>query len=148
MKPIFKTFILNRLALIFLGLIIVLASGCVPKHQDEELAGVSVPIPAGMKKLPTSSNKLDLGPGQKGEQASFRGEIPREEIVRFYIDVLPTAEWQPDAELGREIDGYAFKRGNQVIAIRIQEGSAGVSTLTVMAKVGEFHPSSAGGFSP
>ena len=144
MKPdsiLSGTIYLNCLALIFLGLITFFplgVNGCVPKHQDEELAGVSVPIPAGMEKTTTSGNKIDLGPDQKGEQASFRGKISREDIVRFYIDVLPAAEWQPDAELGKEIDGYAFKRGNQIIAIRIHEGNAGTSTLTVMAKVGEF----------
>jgi len=109
--------------------------GCAPGHHQEELAGVSVPIPAGMKKISNSSDKIDLGADQKAAQASFRGKISLAEIQRFYLDVLPDSDWEPDAKLGEELGGYAFKRDDQMIAIRIQEGIEGHSTLIVLAKV-------------
>lgn len=144
MKPlsISQRILFNRLPLLFFGLIAVLPlglNGCAPS-QEEELAGVSVPIPAGMKKIPNSSDKMDLGIDQKGAQASFQGELSEEDIRRFYFDVLPAADWQPDAKISEEVGGYAFKRGNQIIAIRILEGTGDNSTLIVSVKVGEFIP--------
>ena len=114
-------------------------TGCGSSHQ-EELAGVSVPIPEGMQKVPNSNDRIDLGPQENGEQATFRGEIPREEIVRFYHDVLPADKWQPDANLAEELGGYAFTRGDQTIAIRIHEHENGNTSLIVLANVGEFSP--------
>jgi hypothetical protein len=59
-------------------------AGCSPRHNDETLAGVTVPIPAPLKKLPASEDRVNFGLEQKGEQASFRGEMSRSEIIRFY----------------------------------------------------------------
>lgn len=114
--------------------------GCAPKQQNETIAGVVVPIPAPMKKLPTSEDRLDLGLEQKGEQVSFRGEISPSEIVRFYHDVLAPGNWQPDARLGAEVGGYVFTRGAQTIAIRVTENDSKTSTLTVLVKAGEYKP--------
>ena len=115
-------------------------AGCAARHQNETIAGVVVPIPAAMKKLPVSEDWVDLGLEQKGEQVSFRGEMSRSEIVQFYQDVLPPDGWKPDARLGAEIGGYVFTREGQTIAIRISESDSNTSTLTVFAKTGEFTP--------
>jgi hypothetical protein len=117
-----------------------LLTGCASKQQNETIAGVVVPIPAEMKKI--SHDKVNFGPW-KGEQASFRGEISREEIVKFYHDVLPADNWQPDARLGAEIGGYAFTRGVQTFSIRVTEEGPNTSTLTVLVKAGEADPAGA-----
>lgn len=133
----------TRLALLLiiglLGTALSLA-GCSPRHNDETLAGVTVPIPAPLKKLPASEDRVNFGLEQKGEQASFRGEMSRSEIVRFYQEVLPAGDWKPDARLGSEIGGYVFTRGTQNIAIRINENDSQTSTLTVLVHTGEFSP--------
>ena len=75
-------------------------AGCAARHQNETIAGVVVPLPAPMEKLPVSEDWVDLGLEQKGEQVSFRGEMSRSEIVQFYQDVLPADGWKPDAVWG------------------------------------------------
>ena len=97
----------------------VFFAACAARHQNETIAGVVVPIPAAMKKLPVSEDWVDLGLEQKGEQVSFRGDMSRSEIVQFYQNVLPADGWKPDARLGAEIGGYVFTRLAQTIAIRI-----------------------------
>ena len=125
--------------IVLAGIALSLA-GCAARHQNETIAGVVVPIPAPMKKLPVSEDWVDLGLEQKGEQVSFRGGMSRSEIVQFYQDVLPAAGWQPNSVLGAEIGGYAFTRDNQTIAIRVKENDSKTSTLTVLVKTGEFTP--------
>ena len=117
-------------------------AGCAARHQNETIAGVVVPIPAPMKKLPASEDWLDAGLKQKGEQVSLRGEMSRSEVVQFYHDVLPADGWKPDARLGAEIGGYVFTRNAQMIAIRLTENDPNTSTLTVFVKAGEFKPGS------
>ena len=114
--------------------------GCAPKHQNETIAGVVVPIPAEMKKI--SQDKVNFGPW-KGEQVCFRGEVSRTEIVRFYQNVLPADNWEPDARLGAEIGGYVFTRGVQTLDIRITEDGSNTSTLIVLVKAGESDPAGA-----
>lgn len=128
---------------IILTSLAVFLAGCAARHQNETIAGVVVPIPAPMKKLPVSEDWVDLGLEQKGEQVSFRGEMSRSEIVQFYQNVLPADGWKPDARLGAEIGGYVFTRESQTIAIRINENDSNTSTLTVFAKTGEFRPGAA-----
>lgn len=118
-------------------LLIAPLPGCAPKQQNETIAGVVVPIPAGMKKI--SQDKVNFGPW-KGEQVSFSGQISRAEIVRFYHNVLPADDWKPDARLGAEIGGYVFTRGVQTLDIRITESGSETSTLTVLVKAGEADP--------
>jgi hypothetical protein len=108
-----------RLAVLFtVGSIAVALSlaACAPQQHNETIAGVAIPIPAPMEKVAVAEDWLNLGREQKGEQVSFRGEMSRSELVRFYQDVLPAADWQPDARLGSEIGGYVFTRGAQTIA--------------------------------
>ena len=92
LTPLIKMF--SAISLVFSVQLIL---GCAPKHQNETIAGVVVPIPAEMKKI--SQDKVNFG-SWKGEQASFRGEVSRTEIVRFYQNVLPADNWEPDARLG------------------------------------------------
>ena len=117
-----------------------LLTGCASKQQNETIAGVVVPIPAEMEKI--SQEKVNFGKW-KGEQASFRGEISRTEIVRFYHNVLPADNWEPDARLGAEIGGYVFTRGIQTLDIRITEHGSNTSTLIVLVKAGESDPAGA-----
>lgn len=134
---------LSLVTKIVLTSVAVLLAGCAARHQNETIAGVVVPIPAPMKKLPVSEDWVDLGLEQKGEQVSFRGDMSRSEIVQFYQNVLPADGWKPDARLGAEIGGYVFTRESQTIAIRISENDSNTSTLTVFAKAGEFRPGAA-----
>ena len=34
-------------------------------------------------------------------------------IVRFYHNLMPAKDWQPDSMLAAETGGYVFTRGNQ-----------------------------------
>jgi hypothetical protein len=93
-----------------------------------------------MKKIDSDLN-FDLGQGQKGEQVTFRGDKPREEIIRFYQEALPARNWKPDARLGEDVAGYGFIRGDQSLMIRVVEEDEDSSVLIVIAKDGEFSPS-------
>lgn len=121
-------------ALLTIGLIGVALpfTGCGPRDHHETIGGVTVSVPARMKKLATSEERVNLGTQQKGEQVSFRGEMSRSEIARFYQNVLPAGGWKPDARLGSEIGGYVFTRGPETIAIRIVENDSSMSTLIVL----------------
>jgi hypothetical protein len=73
----------------------VVFGGCSGSHE-ETIAGVSVPIPAGMTKSPQRGIAFAL-PGFGGAQANYEGSIEPEKVVDFYKKELPRRGWQSSA---------------------------------------------------
>ena len=100
-----------------------------PQERNVTVAGVVVPVPDGMKKV--SDARPDVGDDEL-EQVAFKGNISPSMIARFYHNLMPAKDWQPDAALGAKTGGYAFTRGSQQLMINIAEPEPETSVLTIV----------------
>jgi hypothetical protein len=111
----------------------ILIAGC--QHRDEVIAGVDVPIPREMQKIPDKG--FDPIPGFEVGQASFRGTVAPGEIFTFYQEVMEARGWRPDSYFAGEKDQIAYAKGNKTVLISYHKNGDGTSDLTIMVGPGK-----------
>jgi hypothetical protein len=121
---------LRRAAMVGLLIVSFLANGCA-RVKDETIAGVLVPVPAGMirdAEKPSEMSLLGFGAGQ----ASFHGNMGSEEVVEFYRNEMAARGWQPNINLrsGGAMLAYSKEGKTLLIGIGQQQGETQL-TLTV-----------------
>ena len=109
-------------------LLFLLIAGC--QGRDEIIAGVDVPYPREMQKIPDKS--FDPIPGYEVGQASFLGRAMPGEIYTFYQEVMQARGWKPNGYFAGEKDQLAYTKGNKVVLISYHENAGGTSDLTIM----------------
>ena len=70
-----------------------------PQERNVNVAGVIVPVPDGMKKV-SETSVADNAPGRAQGKVAFKGKVSPSIIVRFYHNLMPAKDWQPDSMLG------------------------------------------------
>ena len=103
-------------------------SGC--KQTNQEIAGVSIPIP---EKMTRNADK-NFAPisGFEDGQASYEGKVSPADIFTFYQEVMAAKGWQPNSRFANQKDRIAYTKGNRVVLIRYNQTPAGTTVLTVM----------------
>ena len=107
-----------------------------PQERNVNVAGVIVPVPDGMKKV-SETNVADDAPGRAHGKVAFKGKVSPSMIVRFYHNLMPAKDWQPDSISGAETGGYVFTRGNQKLIINVAEPEPDISILTIVVNSSE-----------
>lgn len=111
------------------------SSAC--QRQDETIAGVTIPIPSGMKKLRDKVFKPIAG--FDDGQASYRGRVNPGEIFTFYQENMEPRGWKPTAFLADKENHYTYARGNRICLVWSTPNNDGTTDLTIM--VGTSRPS-------
>jgi hypothetical protein len=107
-----------------------------PQERNVNVAGIIIPVPDGMKKVSETSVAANA-PDQTHGKVAFKGKVSPSMIVRFYHNLMPAKDWQPDSILGAETGGYVFTRGNQKLIINVAEPEPDTSILTIVVNSGE-----------
>jgi len=107
-----------------------------PQERNVNVAGVIVPVPDGMKKM-SETSVADNAPGRAHGKVAFKGKVSPSMIVRFYHNLMPAKDWQPDSMSGVETGGYVFTRGNQKLIINVAEPEPDTSILTIVVNSAE-----------
>ena len=107
-----------------------------PQERNVNVAGVIVPVPDGMKKV-SETSVADNAPGRAQGKVAFKGKVSPSMIVRFYHNLMPAKDWQPDSISGAETGGYVFTRGNQKLMINVAEPEPDTSILTIVVNSAE-----------
>jgi len=117
--------------LVWMSLVLLIA-GC--QQRDEVIAGVDVPIPPQMQKIPDKG--FDPIPGFDAGQASFQGRVPPGKLYTFYQEVMEAQGWKPDGFFAGEKDQLAYTKGNKALLITYHENGNGTSDLIIMVGLG------------
>jgi len=98
--------------------------------RDEIVAGVTVPVPGGMKKAPEEKMELNF-PGFSGGRAAFRGNVPPDEVVEFYKKEMSARGWRSNASLVTHGGMLAYSKDGKNVLIMIG-GAGGDTTLNLV----------------
>jgi hypothetical protein len=130
--------------LLLLALFLLISAGYFlfhvgPQERNVTVAGVVVPVPDGMKKVSGSPvpAKVPSREQRSYDQVAFKGNVSPSMIARFYHNLMPAKDWQPDAALGSKTGGFAFTRGSQQLIINIAELEPDTSVLTIVVNAGD-----------
>jgi hypothetical protein len=107
-----------------------------PQERNVNVAGVIIPVPDGMKKVSETSVAANP-PGRAQGKVAFKGKVSPSMIVRFYHNLMPAKDWQPDSMVGTETGDYVFTRGNQKLVINVAEPEPDTSILTIVVNSAE-----------
>ena len=130
---------LVREVLQWLPALLLLGSFIVPYTAAQTkgiIAGVTIPIPPGMRKATDQRVEL-IVPGFKGGQEAYRGSVEKSEVITFYQKQMPLDGWIPYASLVTGGGLLVYTRNNQSVLILVGEGN-GETTLAIM--VGTTNP--------
>ena len=118
-----------------LCLLVLVNVGC-QRRQNADIAGVNIPIPDKMTKLP------DKGfvpvRGFEDGQVVYQGKVTRDEVFNFYQEVLAAKSWQPNTYFAAEKDRIAYMKGNRVLLVTYSPNPDGTTVLVLM--VGSQYP--------
>lgn len=119
--------VLQGLRLLLLGALL-LGSACA-RSYDETVAGVTVPVPAAMKRGSEKPSEMSLF-GFGAGQATFEGNMDPEKIVEFYKKELPPRGWQSSMNLRSGGAMLAYSKEGKTLLIGVgKEG--GVTRLSL-----------------
>jgi hypothetical protein len=113
-----------------LPLVVSLIVTQAPAQTIEIIAGITLPIPPGMRKATDKRVEL-IVPGFKGGQEAYRGDVDKSEVITFYQKQMPLDGWNPYASLVTEGGLLVYTRNNQSVLILVGEGN-GETTLAIM----------------
>ena len=113
-----------------LALCLALAGCATIGPRDEIVAGVTVPVPGGMKKAPEEKMEINF-PGFAGGRAAFHGSVPPDKIVGFYKEEMSKRGWRSNASLVTHGGMLAFSKDGKNVLITVS-GSGGDTTLNVV----------------
>jgi hypothetical protein len=120
--------------LCFVCLLLLATPGC--QRRNEEIAGVSIPIPENMTKNP--DKEFVPIKGFEDGQVSYEGKVSPDKIFTFYQEVMEAKGWQPNTFFGPRENQIAYIKGNRVVLITFTPNPDGTTVLTVM--VGTQYP--------
>src|SRR5690242_11806535 len=96
-------------ARVFLLCLLVFANvGC--QRRNEEIAGVSIPVPENMTK--NSDKSFVPIKGFEDGQVSYQGKIAPSEIFTFYQETMEAKGWQPNSWFAGQKNQIAYTKGN------------------------------------
>jgi hypothetical protein len=121
-----------RFALLLI--LFLVPAGCQRRNAD--IAGVTVPIPSQMQKLPDKA--FDPIPGFEDGQTSFQGKITADEIISFYQENMEARGWKPTTFMGGNKNQFTYTKDNRICLVWYTENNDGTTTLTLM--VGTLNP--------
>jgi hypothetical protein len=107
---------------------ILLVNGC-SRSYEETVAGITVPIPSGMKKSQGNGVEISL-PGFGGGQVSFQGKADPDKIVEFYKKEMPQRGWSPSASVLSRGGMLAYAKEGKSILVIVGK-SDGTTTLAI-----------------
>jgi hypothetical protein len=107
----------------------IISSGCSRSHE-ETIAGVPVPIPAGMTKTPQQGIAVAL-PGFGGAQANYEGSVEAEKVVDFYKKELPGRGWQSAAGIVGKGGMLSYTKEGKTLVVMIgsQDGKTSLALM-------------------
>ena len=103
---------------------------CAIGPRDEIVAGVTIPVPGGMKKAPDEKMEINF-PGFAGGRAAFRGSVPPDKIVSFYKEEMSARGWRTNASLVNQGGMLAYSKDGKNVLIMVSV-SGGDTTLNVV----------------
>ena len=103
---------------------------CAIGPRDEIVAGVTIPVPGGMKKAPEEKMEINF-PGFAGGRAAFHGSVSSDKVVEFYKKEMPARGWTSNASLVTHGGMLAFSKDGKNVLIMIG-GSDSDTTLNVI----------------
>jgi hypothetical protein len=103
-------------------------AGC--QQRNDEIAGLSIPIPEKMTKNP--DKVFDPIPEFKDGQASYQGNVAPMAIFTFYQNVMAAKGWQPTARFSNGKDRIAYTKGNRILLVQYNPNPDGTTVLTLM----------------
>jgi hypothetical protein len=118
----------QRIVMCLLCSAMLAISGC--KQANQEIAGISIPIPEKMTRN-ADKNFAPL-PGFEDGQASYEGKVSPAEIFTFYQEVMAAKGWQPTARFSEHQDRIAYTKDNRIVLIRYEQVRGGTTVLTIM----------------
>ena len=121
-----QVYVLNLIGL--LVIVVSLFAGC--QRQDETIAGVTIPIPGEMKKVPDKT--FDPIAGFEDGQASYRGRVSPGEIFTFYQENMEARGWKPTTFMAGKKDQYAYTKGNRICLVWYTGNDDGTTDLLIM----------------
>lgn len=130
---------LAREVLQWLPALLLLGSFIVPYAAAQTngiIAGVTIPIPPGMRKATDKRIEL-IVPGFKGGQEAYKGSVDPGEVIKFYQKQMPLDGWNQYASLVTGGGLMVYTRNNQSVLISVGEGN-GETMLAIM--VGTTNP--------
>jgi hypothetical protein len=101
------------------------------EEREEYIAGVAVPIPAGLYRSTEKRVELTL-PGVEGGEVSFAGRVDPRDVVRFYQKEMPARGWTSKGSLVSEGGALAYTRDNRSVLIRIGRNN-GQTVVSILA---------------
>ncbi|OGQ78785.1 MAG: hypothetical protein A3F90_15115 [Deltaproteobacteria bacterium RIFCSPLOWO2_12_FULL_60_19] len=107
-----------------------LASCATIGARDEIVAGVTIPVPGGMRKAPEEKMELNF-PGFSGGRAAFRGSVPADEVVEFYKKEMSARGWRSNASLVTHGGMLAYSKDGKNVLIMIS-GAGGDTALNLV----------------
>jgi hypothetical protein len=126
-----------RSASIFAALactVLVATAGC--ERQDEQIAGLSIPVPSEMKKVP--DKVFSPIPGFKDGQATFTGKMTPDDIFTFYQRAMAAQGWKPTTFMREGKNQVTYTKDNRACLVWYTMGPDGNAILTIM--VGTLEP--------
>lgn len=112
----------------------MLVFGCAIEQRDETLAGVTFPVPAGMRKVANRNVEVSLS-GFGGGQITFRGTVDPGDIVEFYNKEMPARGWNRNVSLVSGGGLLAYTKDSQSVLFAIaSDTGATILTVTIGTK--------------
>ncbi len=113
------------------NLIAALVLSCGIGQREETVAGVEIPISAGMTRVPEQRVELSL-PGFGGGQILYQGSVDPDRIVEFYKKEMPARGWKFNASLVTRGGILAYTKEGQSVLISVSGNNSGTSlTITI-----------------
>lgn len=113
----------------------LIVAGCTVGQRDEIIAGISVPIPGGMRKADEERIELEI-PGIGAGHMGYRGSVPAEEIFAFYQQEMPARRWNPDASVVGQGGILVYSKDNQNLLIIVSKGTGETPFAVAVGQLG------------
>lgn len=106
----------------------LLIAGC--QQRNDDIAGLSIPIPEKMTKNP--DKVFEPIPEFKDGQALYEGNVAPMAIFTFYQHVMAAKGWQPTARFSNGKDRIAYTKGNRILLVQYNQIPDGTTVMTLM----------------
>ena len=105
-----------------------LFSGC--QKQGATIAGVEIPVPSEMKKVP--DKVFEPIPGLEDGQEAFQGKIAAGDIFRFYQETMEARGWKPTNFMVSKKDQLAYTKDGRICLVWYTPNADGTTSLVIM----------------
>jgi len=115
-------------SIVLLCMLLTLFAGC--QKQDAVIAGLDIPIPSQMKKVPDKF--FEPSPGLEDGQAAFQGKADAGEIFNFYQENMEARGWKPTNFMVSQKNQLAYIKGNRICLVWYAPSPDGTISLLIM----------------